>query len=219
MKIAAYAYCRVSGLSQAGEDRDGIERQSIAIRTWAAANNHHIVKWFKDAITGKTDLEDRPALYSLMAALHANGTRVVIIENVGRLARELMIQESVIADFQRNGFEIISTTEPDLCSKEPTRILLRQMMGAFMQYERTMIVQKLWGARQRAAAKDKNYTEGRKPFGHRPGEQLVIDRIVAMRAEKMSLPQIANALNGDGTMARAGRWHPTSVRNVLTRCR
>jgi hypothetical protein len=39
-----------------------------------------------------------------------------------------MIQDLIIADLQRNGFEIVSVTEPDLCSNDPTRKLMRQIL-------------------------------------------------------------------------------------------
>src|ERR1019366_8767454 len=58
-----------------------------------------------------------------------------------------MLQESIVADFSANEFKLASTAEPDMCSDDPTRVLLRQMMGCFAQYERTMIVRKMWGAR------------------------------------------------------------------------
>jgi hypothetical protein len=37
--------------------------------------------------------------------------------------------------------------EPDLIANDPTRILVRQMMGAVAQYEKSQIVLKLHGAR------------------------------------------------------------------------
>jgi hypothetical protein len=55
-----------------------------------------------------------PALSELVLALHANGVKVVLIEALHRSARDLMIQESIIADFQRSGFEVISVTEPEM---------------------------------------------------------------------------------------------------------
>jgi hypothetical protein len=36
--------------------------------------------------------------------------------------------------------------EPDLCSDDPSRKLIRQILGAFSEYEKTMIVLKLRGA-------------------------------------------------------------------------
>lgn len=52
----------------------------------------------------------------------------------------MMIQESIVADFQHRGFEIICVTEPDHCSNEPTRVLFRQRIGAFFPYEKSMTV-------------------------------------------------------------------------------
>jgi DNA invertase Pin-like site-specific DNA recombinase len=56
-----------------------------------------------------------------------------------------MVSESILADFQRKGVTVVSVAEPDLCSSDPTRILMRQMMSAFAQYEKSMIVLKLRG--------------------------------------------------------------------------
>src|SRR5438552_16878476 len=109
MKLA-FRYVRVSSVGQSAEDRDGIPRQKSAIRKWAAANGVRIVRWFEDSVSGKKDLDNRPALQGLMAALHGNGVTLVVIEKLDRLARDLMIQESIIADLQRNGFEIVPVT-------------------------------------------------------------------------------------------------------------
>src|SRR5215469_8389650 len=213
----AFAYRRVSSVGQSADDRDGLVRQQVVIREYCRKNEIKIVRWFTDSISGKTDLEDRPALYELMQALHANGVKHVVIEKLDRLARSLLVQESIVADFKRNGFEIISCVEPDLLSDDPTRVLHRQMMGAFAEYERAMIVQKLRGARQRARATRKDYREGRKPFGSRPGEPEIISRIQQMRAEGQAYDTIAEHLNAGNVHARAGRWHATSVSRVLKR--
>jgi DNA invertase Pin-like site-specific DNA recombinase len=205
-------------LGQSAEDKDGLVRQETAIRKWAAANNVRIVRWFRDSVSGTKDLENRPALQELMSALHSNGTHLVLIEKLDRLARDLMIQESIIADMQRNGFEIVSVAEPDLCGTDPTRVLLRQMMGAFAEYERKMIVQKLRGARLRAKATRPGYREGRKPFGYRPGESEVVDRIVTLRKQGCTLSNIAETLNRENCKPRAGtKWYEKQIARVLER--
>jgi len=112
----------------------GIPCQKAAIRKWASLNGVHIARWFLDSISGTTDLENRPQLQELIAA--ANGIRMIIVERLDRVACDLMVQESIILDFKRNGFELVSTAEPDLCSADPSRILMRQVMEAFAQYER-----------------------------------------------------------------------------------
>src|SRR5713101_1640723 len=88
-----FGYVRVSSTGQADESKDGIPRQKAAIRKWAAANGVRIVRWFEDSVSGKKDLDNRPALQELMAALHGNGVQLVVIEKLDRLARDLMIQE------------------------------------------------------------------------------------------------------------------------------
>jgi DNA invertase Pin-like site-specific DNA recombinase len=214
--IKAFAYLRVSGKGQV--DGDGFPRQKAAISAYADAHGIRIKTWFQEeGVSGTKDLENRPALQELMIALHSNGVRTVLIEKLDRLARDLMIQESVIADFQRSGFQLISVKEPDLCSDEPTRVLLRQMMGAFAQYERSMIVLKLRSARQRARIRD-GRCEGRKPFGEREGEQDIIARIQKLADRGMNYTEIADKLNAEGLPTRAnGQWFPATVSRILAR--
>ncbi len=93
-----------------------------------------VVKIFKDDISGTK--EDRPALADLMFDLEENGhgVKTVIIEMVNRLARDLMVQEFIIKDFQKHGFHLISATEDvDLLSEDPTRKLVRQVLGGDLQ--------------------------------------------------------------------------------------
>jgi DNA invertase Pin-like site-specific DNA recombinase len=168
----AFGYLRVSGKSQI--EGDGFDRQEAAIRSYAKKNNIKLVKLFKElGVSGTKDITDRPAFVSMMEALHADGVHLVLVESLGRFARDLMIQESILHDLKRNGFELISVTEPDLCSDDPSRKLMRQIMGAFHEYEKAMIVIKLRGARQRTKAKS-GACEGRKPYGHYAGEQEIL---------------------------------------------
>jgi DNA invertase Pin-like site-specific DNA recombinase len=215
----AFAYIRVSGKGQL--EGDGFPRQIAAIKKYGVANGIRIVRTFREeGVSGTQELENRPALQELMLALHSNGTKMVLVERLDRLARDLMIQESIIADMMRNGFEILSVAEPDLCSDDPSRTLMRQMLGAFAQYERAMIVAKLRGARQRIRAKE-GRCEGRKAYGehseHRD-EQIIIERIHALRNAGLPLLTIATTLNDEGITSRSGGvWHPTQVSRVLSR--
>jgi DNA invertase Pin-like site-specific DNA recombinase len=125
------------------------------------------------------------------------------------------VQESVIGDFRRKGLTLVSVSEPDLLSDDPSRVLMRQMLGAFFQYEKTLLVAKLRGARQRIRVKG-GRCEGRKPFGDRPGEAAVIERMKAQRRQGLALDRIAEGLNAEELKPRAGkRWYATSVQRVL----
>jgi DNA invertase Pin-like site-specific DNA recombinase len=211
----ALAYLRVSGKGQV--DGDGFTRQLKAIREYAAAHDMKIVSVYREeGVSGSKSCAERPAWGELMTALHSNGVRVVIIEKLDRLARDLMVQETIIADLRKHGFELVSVAEPDLMANDPTRILVRQMMGAVAQYEKSQIVLKLRGARMRKRAKE-GRCEGRKPYGYYEGEAAAVGRMKALRAEGMGFDRIAAKLNAEGVPTRTGKpWHGVVINRIMT---
>jgi|SRR5271157_108808 len=211
----AHAYLRVSGKGQV--EGDGFTRQLKAIREYAAAHDVKIVTVYREkGVSGTKESADRPAWSDLMTALHSNGVRMVVIERLDRLARDLMVQETIVADLRKNGFELVSVAEPDLMANDPTRILVRQMMGAVAQYEKSQIVLKLRGARVRKRAKE-GRCEGRKPYGYYDGEAATLERLKALRAEGLGFDRIAARMNQEGVPTRTGRpWHGVVVNRILT---
>jgi DNA invertase Pin-like site-specific DNA recombinase len=210
----AFGYLRVS--SQGQVEGDGFTRQRSAIEFYAKSNGIRIVRWFEEqGVSGTTELVDRPALQDMLVALMSNGIRIVLIEKLDRLARDLMVQETILADMQKRGFELVSVMEPDLCTNDPSRTLVRQIMGAVAQYDKTMIVLKTRAARQRIRAKGVR-CEGRKPFGARTGEQEIVERMLALRGQKMNWEAIANTLNAESIKTRTGnQWFPNTVRRIV----
>jgi DNA invertase Pin-like site-specific DNA recombinase len=151
----------------------------------------------------------------MLEALASNGTKTVIIERLDRLARDLMVQENIIADLRKRGFDLISVAEPDLCSNDPSRVLMRQIFGSIAQYDRAMTVAKLKGARERMRAST-GRCEGRKPYGARPGESEIIHRMKSLREAGMAVDKIAAMLNDERAKPRAGQqWYSTSVYRIL----
>jgi DNA invertase Pin-like site-specific DNA recombinase len=211
----AFAYLRVSGKGQI--DGDGFTRQMEAIKRYAAAHELKIVRVFREeGVSGTIENMDRAAWSEMMTTLHSNGVRTIIIEKLDRLARDLMVQETAIADLRKNGFDLVSVAEPDLLSADPTRVLMRQLLGAVAQYDKSQIVAKLRGARMRMRAKE-GRCEGRKPFGHYDGERAIIERMQALRASGLGFDRIAAALNTEGIKPRSGaRWHGLTVNKILT---
>jgi DNA invertase Pin-like site-specific DNA recombinase len=211
----AFAYLRVSGKGQV--EGDGFERQLLAIQKYAGANGIKIVRVFREeGVSGTTEAEERPAWMEMLQAILSNGTKTIVIERLDRVARKLMVQEAIVGDLQQRGISLLSTEEPDLLNDDPTRVLLRQFLGAIAQYEKSMIVLKLRGARQRAKAKT-GRCEGRKPYGTRKGESETIDQIKELRKQGLPLVAIARVLNSGGTKSRAGNWHPTQISRILSR--
>lgn len=214
----AFAYLRVSGKAQAGEDKDGFPRQMAAIRKYAVAHDITLSMTFREeGVSGTKELENRPALQDLIAALYSNGVHAVIIEKLDRLARDLMVQETIIGELRKKGIEVISVTEPDLCSDDPSRKLMRQIMGAIAEYDRVMIVQKLRAARGRKKLKH-GKAEGRHAFGEKPSEASTLEQIREWRGTGATPKKIAEDLNACGYKSRSGLpWRGTTVAKIIRR--
>jgi len=221
--MKCFVYLRVSGKAQI--TGDGFLRQFRSCREYAKLHNLQIVNLFRDkGVSGTTELEDRPALSELFAALEENGVKTILIEKVDRLARDLLLQETIIGDMLKSGYTLLSCCEPDLCSSDPSRILIRQIFGAIAQYDRAMTVLKLRGARQRIKARE-GRCEGRKGWGNdpdRPWEKPILDRMIAMKGEGLTPERIAQVLNSEGVPTRGtkkGRspWLPPTIAKILAR--
>lgn len=203
-----FAYLRVSDPSQVR--KDGFARQEQAIREYAAANKLQVVETFREKGVSGT-IEDRPALAQLLVSLEKNdhGVQTVIIERLDRLARDLMVQEAIIRDFQMKGFRLISAAEgPDLLQDDPTRELIRHVFGAIAQYEKTMLVLKLQAARKRVRA-EKGKCEGRKGYHESEEGRAVVRRIHALRrrprtGRRRTLQKVADMLNAEGRRTLKG---------------
>jgi DNA invertase Pin-like site-specific DNA recombinase len=208
----AFAYLRVSGKGQ-----DGFPSELTTIKTYCQAHGIRIVRVFREeGVSGAKESMDRPAWAEMMTALHSDGITAIVIEKLDRLARDLMIQEATIAELHKHGFTLISVAEPDLMATDPTRILMRQLMGTVAQYDKSQIVLKLRGARIRKRAKD-GHCEGRKPYGYYEGEPAVIERMQSLRHLGMGFDRIAGQLNAECVQTRTGKpWHGVVVNRILT---
>jgi DNA invertase Pin-like site-specific DNA recombinase len=220
MTTKAFGYTRVSSIGQVAGD--GFPRQQTAIHEWANKNSFDVVEIFQENGVSGT-IEDRPALARLMVSLEENGhgIKTVIIERLDRLARDLMVQEAIVRDLKLHGFNLISTLEgPDLCADEPTRKLIRQVIGAIAEYDKSMIVAKLKASRLRMKART-GKCEGRKGYRDTDDGIVILRTIQALRTPaKNSKPrtyqQIAHILNSEQLLTLDGKlWSLYRVQQVL----
>lgn len=225
--VAAVAYMRCSGLGQ--NDGDTWARQESAVRKYAKAHGLAVADadWFKDVgVSGTKDMGDRPGLAALLDRVESNGVRVVLVENATRLARDLMVSEVILAQLRDAGCRVIScdsgTDLIDESDDDPTRRLIRQVLGAVAEFDRRVTVLKLRAARERIRRRA-GRCEGRKPFGSRPGETAVIDRIRDLYRkphgrDRRSLQKIVDILNNEGIPTRTGkRWAKGTLHQIITR--
>ena len=102
---------------------------------------------------GADPIETRPGFAALLDRIEGNGVRTVIVEDASRFARELMTQELGILALIRRGVRVLTANGDDLTdSSDPSRKMMRQIAGAFHEYEKARLVAKLKAARERKRA-------------------------------------------------------------------
>lgn len=212
----AVSYLRVSGLGQV--DGDGFERQRQSIARFAAATGLVVAEEFhEDGVSGATDLDDRPALLAALTRVTEGDAKVVVVERADRLARDLMVQEAIVRQFADAGARLLTADGVDLTDDgDPTRRLLRQIVGAVAEWEKRCTVIKLRAARERMR-RTKGYCEGRKPFGLGADEAETLDRMRRLRASH-TFAGVADALNAEERFTKAGRpWSASTVYRTMRR--
>jgi DNA invertase Pin-like site-specific DNA recombinase len=222
MKSQAVSYLRVSGKGQVAGD--GFPRQRAAIAKFCKAAKYDLVEEFCDrGVSGTQDLDGRPGLAALLDRIESNGVKVVIVERADRLARDLMVSEVILAQLAQAGAKVLTADGADLSSAadDPTRTLIRQVLAAVAQFDKSVTVLKLRAARERLRRKG-HRVEGRKPYGFRPDEKAIVEHMRALRAkprgERLSYAGIAAQLNAEGHTTRYGKlWTRAGVFQILSR--
>jgi DNA invertase Pin-like site-specific DNA recombinase len=226
------AYVRVSTGKQAREDKLGKPVQEKAIRAYARDGGHRIVEWrYDDGVSGGNGLDARKGLPLAVHDVRSGHAEGIVMYRLDRLARDLIKQETVLAELRRIG--TVHTTSPaereylEDDPDDPTRKLIRQVLGAVNEYERNMIRLRLESGRQAKAEQGRYAGYGSPAFGQQSvdhelvtsdREAAVIARMRQLRAEGLSYAAIADQLNAEGLKPkRGGTWHPMTVSRVLGR--
>lgn len=202
----AYGYVRVSGKGQT--QGHGPQRQRELIQEFADANGYELVAVYEDAHTGTE--ADRPQFVAMLAAMMGNGVKVVIVESLDRLARDLLIQSTLLAKLAAEGLTLIAAnTGEDVTAAmqdDPMRKAMVQIQGVFAELDKNLTVRKLRKARDAARQTD-GHCEGPLPFGldpDLPHEREALNAIVSMRESGHTFAAIADALNARGFCRRQG---------------
>lgn len=217
------AYYRVSTEAQ-GRSGLGLQAQQEAVAGLCRQRGWEIIAEFTEVESGKRN--DRPQLTAALKRAKVTGARLVIAK-LDRLSRNV----AFLAALQESGARFTAADMPE--ADEFTVHIL----AAVAQRERKLISERTRAAL--AAAKARGVKLGN-PNGAAPirragkgtsaalktvrrnaeGRASEYAEIIAdIRASgAISLPAIASELNGRGIVtARGGKWHPSSVRNLLHR--
>jgi DNA invertase Pin-like site-specific DNA recombinase len=225
-KTQAFGYLRVSGKGQV--EGDGFDRQRDTIGKYARRAGIQVAEWYRDeGVSGTKELAQRAGLAALLDRLESNGVKIVLVERADRLARDLMVSEVILAQFRKIGVRVLaaeSGTDLTASQADPTSTLIRQVLGAVSEFDKSVTVLKLRAARDRKR-QTTGKCEGRKAFGERPGEGPIVDLILSLRRKRpggraMSYAAIAERLNSDGQRTRyGGPWLPSTVQSILKHVR
>lgn len=222
--VVLIAYLRVSTERQA--ERFGLAAQRAAIREWAKATGARISRYVEDATSGT--LSERDGLGDALAEIKAGRVAGVIVARLDRFSRDLLVQEHLMSDVWKLGGEVYSAAadennlrdDPD----DPSRKLIRRMLGAVVEYDREMTLLRLRNGRK-AKARAGGYAYGSPPFGYTAvngrlrrskTEQATLRRLLALAADGRSTRDIATELNAQGHRSkRGGSWSSATVAAVL----
>ncbi|WP_432477204.1 recombinase family protein [Nocardioides sp. GXQ0305] len=223
------AYLRVSTDRQA-EEGLGLEIQRNSIAAWAKSRRDSVVEWHSDeGVSGSNGLDSREALPLALDLLKHGDADGLVVYRLDRLARDLIVQETLLAEVKRLGASVFSTAESESAyliddPEDPSRRLIRQVLGAVAEYERSMIALRLRAGRRAKSLKG-GFAYGSPPFGYRADggelvpderEQVVLARAVQLRSEGMSLREAGAVLDAEGLKPKRSRnWHPTSLARAL----
>jgi DNA invertase Pin-like site-specific DNA recombinase len=218
--VEAVAYIRTSSAANVGADKDSDKRQRAAIVAFAKRAGFVLVDEFTDAAVRGTDpIEARPGFSALLDRIEGNGVRVVLIEDGSRFARQLMTQELGLIALMTRGVRVLTASGDDLTDdSDPSRTMMRQIAGAFHQYEKARLVAKLKAARDRKRA-DGGKAEGRKRWADinpKLVEEAKRLRGIGRRPDR-SLREIAVELEKLGFVnERGATFSPSSIASMLS---
>lgn len=223
-------YIRVSTEGQV--DAFGKDVQREAILRWASLNGHTVTHFYEeDGVSGKTDSGQRPALSSLLEQSEAKRFEGLVVLDPSRIARRLVVQETLLSLIREAGLAVFSTTSGEMSSDEddPTRIMLRQILGVVAEFDHRSIVKRLSAAK---AVKREcgEYAGGQVAFGTTvvgkgpdaqyvpdEAERAVIAKVRGFKRQGLSLHKIAGRLNEEGVPTKTGngQWHAKQISRIL----
>ena len=223
------AYLRVS--SRVQRDRETIASQREAVLAHAGGRGWTVPGervFADDGFSGAT--LDRPALEALRDAVAGGEVETVLAWSVDRLSRNFAHQMLLQEEFARHGARIVFVQEPD--DATPQGMLLRQMLSAISEYERTQIAERSRRGKIHRARQGSLNMISRPPYGYRlirkteacgarleidEAEASVVRRIYDLYVrEGLKMNAVSRRLDAEGIRPRhAERWPTATVAVIL----
>jgi DNA invertase Pin-like site-specific DNA recombinase len=217
----AVAYLRTSSKANVGADKDSDKRQRAAVEAYAKAAGYEIVGEFYDAaVSGADPVGERAGFAEMLERLMSNGAKTILVESPDRFARDLMVQLAGHDMLKAKGISLVAASAPThFIEDTPTAILVRQVLGAIAEFEKTTLVAKLAAARRRKRMVTGKKVEGRKSHAEARPDVVKLAKALARKKPKggrLSLRAISAALAKQGYRNERGKpFNPKSVAAML----
>jgi DNA invertase Pin-like site-specific DNA recombinase len=208
-------------------DGFGLQVQEKAIRAYCKAQGMTLVAILSDeGISGSNGLDTRQGLAEALARIEAREASVLVVYRFDRLARDLILQETLIRRLAEHGADVVSVKEPAIEGDEHTRVMVRQILGVVSQYERAVIRGRMAAGKAQKVATG-GYGGGRPGYGQKaenrrlvtnPDEVAIVNAIMDGRRKEWSYRVIATNLEQQGMTTRCGgKWNPNQIRRIAQR--
>jgi DNA invertase Pin-like site-specific DNA recombinase len=184
---------------------------------------------FPEGRSGALDLDDRVALTAAIDLIAAGKAEGLVCYSLDRLAREITVQEAILAAVWEAGGRMFTTDHGEVLQDDPDdpmRTGMRKMAGVMYELDRLFVVARLRRGRRLKAERGGfagggvryGFTTERKQLVPDQNEREVARRIRRLHRGGLSIRKIADQLNTEQIPAkRGGPWHPTTVARVLRR--
>jgi site-specific DNA recombinase len=221
MKTAA-TYSRVSTEEQV--KNTSLKGQLDACRDYATHQGFTILKEVAEDFSG-TRL-DRPGLTELRDMAHNGEIQAVVVYEADRLSRKLAHLLLLQEEFDKMGAELLFVNSQDDTTSPEGRMFF-QMRGAFGEYEKAKITERLRLGKMRLAKQGKAIGNHFQPLGYiiQDGQYVVVEeeaRIVRLIFEwavsdRLSIRGIGLRLTKMAARTKRGNthWAPSSVQGIL----
>ena len=196
MIMKAVIYIRTS--SATNLDGDSEDRQRDAVGRYAESQGYEIVSGAYDqSVKGSDSIHERVGFAKLIQYCLDNEVSVILCENASRFARDLVIQEMGYRELKKLKIKLIPVDTPDYFTGDsPSLTMIRQILGAVSEFEKSNLVSKLRGARNRV--KERNgKCEGRKSLKELMGDTAfisMIKQVKLLRKHNKTYASIAGVL-------------------------
>jgi DNA invertase Pin-like site-specific DNA recombinase len=217
MMTPCYSYLRTS--SDDGDLKAGIPTQREACAKFISSWGLTLKEEFADegTVTGTAPMHARPAGKRLIAALLADGVKIVVTYDSKRIGRTQPVFWAFVGLCRDNGVKVFAADGTEL-----TETIQGGVNGLVAEIDRNQTVQRLAAGKAHWRALGRR-VEGRWPYGEHPAMQYAAERTVVERIHQLhdagtSSYAIAKTLNAEGIRTRYENVFTTkSIQRILSR--